>query len=110
MWQETSLPKGKYRVNLGGISLGRDKGSVKAVFVVCRGTKVEDIPEYDNGTWREKQKGVEGEIVMEIGHSEDDNIVLDLVENMNDLIVSFVVWANSTAWASFTSVTVHLVE
>jgi len=39
MWQETSLPKGKYRVNLGGISLGRDKGSVKAVFVVCRGTK-----------------------------------------------------------------------
>lgn len=109
MWQKTSLPKGKYRIDLGGISLGKSNGYANAAFVVCEGTEASDIPEYDNGNWVVGQTGVKGEIAMVIGHKESDSVNLNLTEDSDNLIVGFVVWADNTVWATFTSVTVHLV-
>ncbi|WP_291591857.1 IPT/TIG domain-containing protein [Bacteroides sp.] len=109
MWQKTSLPKGKYRIDLGGISLGKSNGYANAALVVCEGTEAGDIPEYDNGNWITGRAGVKGEIPMTIGHQESDSMNFELTADMDNLIVGFVVWADNTVWATFTSVTVHLV-
>lgn len=109
MWQKTSLPKGKYRIGLDGISLGKSSGYSNAAFVVCKGTEASDIPGYDNGNWIAGQTGVKGEIAMTIGHQASETLNLNLTENLDHLIVGFVVWADNTVWATFTSVTVHLV-
>lgn len=110
MWQKTKLPKGKYRIELDGIALGVSGNNyVKAAFVVCEGTEANDIPEYDNGNWINGKANVKGEIPMEKDYKASDNIILDLTQDMDNLLVGFVVWANGTVWATFTSVTVHLV-
>lgn len=110
LWQKTKLPKGTYRFDLGGISLGVSKsGYVNAVFVICEGTTDNAIPIYVNGTWVEKQSGVKGEIPMQRDHKSEDSVEVTL-ENDTELVVGFVVWANNTVWATFNSITVHLVK
>lgn len=109
MWQKTKLPKGTYRFDLGGIALGVSSGYVNAVFVICEGTTDNAIPIYVNGTWVEKQSGVKGEIPMQRDHKSEDSVEVTL-ENDTELVVGFVVWANNTVWATFNSITVHLVK
>lgn len=109
MWQKTKLPKGTYRFDLGGIALGVSSGYVNAVFVICEGTTDSAIPIYVNGTWVEKQSGVKGEIPMQRDHKSEDSVEVTL-ENDTELVVGFVVWANNTVWATFNSITVHLVK
>lgn len=110
LWQKTRLPKGTYRFELDGIALGVSSGYVNATFVVCEGTSAEDIPNYTNGYWSAGQDGVKGEIMMENGHPNTKETVEVALDEDTDLVVGFVVWANNTVWATFTSVTVHLVK
>lgn len=111
LWQPTKLPKGKYRFDLGGISLGvSNSGYVNAVFVVCEGSSHSDIPNYNDGTWVEKQEGVKGEISMHREHPKAEESATITLDKDTNLVVGFVVWANNTVWATFTSVTVHIVD
>lgn len=111
LWQKTRFPKGTYRFDLGGISLGVNSGYVNAVFVVCEGTSVDDMAQYGtNGIWLENQEGVKGEISMHRDHPKTEESATVTLDKDTDLIVGFVVWAHNTAWATFTSVTVHKVD
>lgn len=111
LWQKTRFPKGTYRFDLGGISLGVNSGYVNAAFVVCEGTSVDDMAQYDtNGIWLENQEGVKGEISMHRDHPKTEESATVTLDKDTDLIVGFVVWAHNTAWATFTSVTVHKVD
>lgn len=110
LWQKTKLPQGTYRFDLGGISLGVSSGYVNAAFVVCEGTGADNIPEYDNGSWVENQEGVKGEISMHRDHSNAEESITVVLDKDTDLVVGFVVWANNTVWATFSSVTVHKVN
>lgn len=110
LWQCTKLPKGTYRFDLGGISLGVSSGYVNAAFVVCEGINADNIPGYDNGSWIEKQEGVKGEISMQRDHANTEESVTITLEKDTELVVGFVVWAHNTVWATFNSVTVHKVD
>ena len=111
LWQKTKLSKGKYRFDLGGISLGVSSGYVNAAFVVCEGDSYEDMAVYDgNGRWVENQSGVKGELSMYNNYPNTEGSITVTLDKNTDLVAGFVVWANNTVWATFTSVTVHLVE
>lgn len=110
LWQAITLPKGKYEFKLGNIAVGRSNGYINVAFVICSGTEEEDIPNYDNGSWTLKQKGVKGELPMTVDYKEPDAVTIDLTDDSNKLLVAFVTWANYQVWASFSSVTVKFVE
>lgn len=111
LWQKTKLSKGKYRFDLGGISVDVSGNNyVNAAFVVCEGSSDMDMPGYNNGNWIEKQPGVKGELSMYKQYPNTEGSITVTLDKDTDLVVGFVVWANNTVWATFTSVTVHLVE
>lgn len=110
LWQKTRLPKGTYRFELDGISVGVSSGYVNATFVVCEGTSAENIPNYTNGNWNTGQAGVKGEVLMGKDHPNTKETVEVMLDKDTDLVLGFVIWANNTVWATFTSVTVHLVK
>lgn len=110
LWQKTRLAKGTYRFDLGGISIDVSSGYVNAAFVVCEGSSADDMAGYDNGNWVEHQAGVKGEISMHRGYPNTEESVTVTLDKDTDLVVGFVIWANNTVWATFTSVTVHCVD
>ena len=83
---------------------------MNATFVVCEGTSAENIPNYTNGNWNTGQAGVKGEVLMGKDHPNTKETVEVMLDKDTDLVLGFVIWANNTVWATFTSVTVHLVK
>lgn len=114
MYQAFKLPKGKYDVELTVNAVGGSLGNYKAFFVVSSGTEEKDIPDLNWGTWTSntdkilKDFDITGKTAVSYPYTE--KLSVDLTEEENDVIISFVTYLKGSLWITASSVLIKYVE